>query len=203
MIRINLLPVRAARKKETQRFQLTVAGLATVLVVIISLGVYIYVRNEASALSTQVANDKKELEDLAKKVGELSKIEEEKSVVKEKLDTIKKLEENKVSSIRLFQVVSTALADRMWLSSIKDTGAMITLKGYAADENNIAEYVRRLESHTLDIGTPSLVVAHRVTESETKVEVFDFEISIARPVVEDKADTGKKGKKKAPKKSEG
>ncbi|MBI5886473.1 MAG: PilN domain-containing protein [Deltaproteobacteria bacterium] len=203
MIRINLLPVRAARKKETQRFQFTVAGLVTVLVVIISLGVYVYVRNESGALSTQVASDKKELEDLAKKIGELSKIEEEKSVVKEKLDTIKKLEDAKVSSIRLFQVLSTAMTEKMWLSSIKDTGATIMLKGYAADEGNIAEYVRRLSLHTQDIGTPSLVVAHRVTEAETKVEVFDFEITIARPVVEKKVDIDKLGRKKPSKKSEG
>jgi len=199
MIRINLLPVRAAKKKETQRFQLTVAGLVTFLVLIISIGFYLVERNAAGVLVDQIASEKKELDGLALKIGELSKIEDEKSVVKEKLDTVKTLEENKTSSIRLFQVVSGAMTDKMWISSITDIGASITLKGYAGDEANVAEFVRKLSAHTQELGTPELIVATRGAEKETNVEVFNFEISIARRVVEDKnADMGKKGKKKTP-----
>ena len=41
MIRINLLPVRAAKKKETIRFQLTIAGLFTFFVVAATILFYI------------------------------------------------------------------------------------------------------------------------------------------------------------------
>jgi hypothetical protein len=37
MIRINLLPVRAAKKRESVRFQLTVAGLITFFVIALGM----------------------------------------------------------------------------------------------------------------------------------------------------------------------
>ena len=56
MIRINLLPVRAAKKKESVRFQLTIAGLCTVFVIAVSVLVYISATSEASQLSTDITN---------------------------------------------------------------------------------------------------------------------------------------------------
>lgn len=193
MIRINLLPVRAAKKKETQRFQLTIAGLIIVLVVILSIGVYIIVRSEATALSDQVVADKQELEQLALKIGVLSKIEDEKAVVKGKLDAIKSLEENKTTSIRFFKIVSTSMPEKAWLASIKDIGETVTVKGYAVDEKNVTDLMRKLQEHAQDLGTIELVQAQRSVEKETKVEVVNFEITIFKHVKEDK---DKKGKKK-------
>jgi len=58
MIRINLLPVRAAKKKESIRFQLTVAGLATFLVAAVSIASYLVVGSEASSLNGQIATSR-------------------------------------------------------------------------------------------------------------------------------------------------
>ncbi|MBI5562586.1 MAG: PilN domain-containing protein [Deltaproteobacteria bacterium] len=195
MIRINLLPVRAAKKKETVRFQLTVAGLITFMVVMVSFGVYLMFRSEAGVLARQIETDKKELDDLAKKIGKLSKIEEEKAVVQEKLDTIKKLEEGKAGPVNLFKVVSRSMPDKAWLSNIRDDGAGVTLKGYAADERVVAELQRRLQEHVKDFGAPDLVVAQRVTEKETGVEVVNFEIRVTRPAAQVQV-KDKKAKKK-------
>lgn len=193
MIRINLLPVRAAKKKESQRFQLTVAGLITVLVLILSIGVYLMVSSEASTLATQVSDANKELEDLAKRIGVLSKIEDEKAVVKGKLDTIIKLEENKSNSIMLIKTISTSMPKSAWLSLVKDGGTSITIKGYAADEKNVADFMRNLQEHSKELGMIELIEATRSVEKETNAEVMNFEINITRPEVV----TETKGKKKS------
>ncbi|OGQ59674.1 MAG: hypothetical protein A3J24_10195 [Deltaproteobacteria bacterium RIFCSPLOWO2_02_FULL_53_8] len=198
MIRINLLPVRAAKKKESQRFQLTVAGLAIVLIIIISFGIYLYASGEARALSDQVAADKKELEQLALKIGVLSKIEDEKAVVQGKLDTIKTLEENKTSSIKLLKLISLSMPEKAWLASIKDAGESISIKGYAADEKNVADFMRKLLEHSAELGKIELIQAQRAVEKETNAELMNFEITIFRPVKEDKEKKDKKGKKKTP-----
>jgi type IV pilus assembly protein PilN len=84
MIRINLLPVRAAKKRESVRFQLTVAGLITFFVIALGMVFYLISSSEANALKEDIANGEAELSVLKQKIGELSKIKEQKRIVAEK-----------------------------------------------------------------------------------------------------------------------
>jgi type IV pilus assembly protein PilN len=81
MIRINLLPVRAAKKRESVRFQLTVAGLITFFVIALGMVFYLISSSEANALKEDIANGEAELSVLKQKIGELSKIKEQKRIV--------------------------------------------------------------------------------------------------------------------------
>jgi type IV pilus assembly protein PilN len=178
MIRINLLPVRAAKKKESIRFQLTVAGLVTFLVVAVSMAAYLVVRSEASSLKDQISSGQQELEQLKKKIGELSKIKEQKRVVEEKLNIITELEANKTGPVKLFQRVSAAMPDKAWIRTLREDGAMIAIDGFAADDEIVADAMRGLERSGL--GTVELDVAQRVVEKETGVEVVSFVIRVER-----------------------
>ncbi|CAG1065267.1 hypothetical protein BAC1_00846 [uncultured bacterium] len=178
MIRINLLPVRAAKKKESIRFQLTVAGLVTFLVVAVSMAAYLVVRSEASSLKGQIASGEQELEQLKKKIGELSKIKEQKRVVEEKLNIITELEANKTGPVKLFQRVSAAMPDKAWIRTLREDGSIIAIDGFAADDEIVADAMRGLERSGL--GTVELDVAQRVVEKETGVEVVSFVIRVER-----------------------
>lgn len=178
MIRINLLPVRAAKKKESIRFQLTVAGLVTFLVVAASMAAYMVVRSEAGDLNDQIASGQQELEQLKKKIGELSKIKEQKRVVEEKLRIIGELEANKTGPVKLFQRVSSAMPDKAWIKSLREEGKSIILEGFAADDEIIADTMRGLER--VGLSTVELDVAQRVIEKETNVEVVSFVIRAER-----------------------
>jgi len=178
MIRINLLPVRAAKKKESIRFQLTVAGLATFLVLAVSMAAYLVVASEASSLKGQIASGQQELDQLKKKIGELSKIKEQKRVVEEKLRIITELEANKTGPVKLFQRVSSAMPEKAWIRSLKEDGSVISIDGYAADDEIVADTMRGLERAGL--GNVELDVAQRVMEKETGVEVVSFSIKVER-----------------------
>jgi type IV pilus assembly protein PilN len=178
MIRINLLPVRAAKKKESIRFQLTVAGLVTFLVVAVSMAAYLVVRSEASSLKDQIASGQQELEQLKTKIGELSKIKEQKRVVEEKLNIIIELEANKTGPVKLFQRVSAAMPDKAWIRTLREDGSVIAIDGFAADDEIVADAMRGLERSGL--GTVELDVAQRVVEKETGVEVVSFVIRVER-----------------------
>lgn len=178
MIRINLLPVRAAKKKESIRFQLTVAGLVTFLVFAVSIAAYMVVRSEAADQRFQIASGQQELEVLKKKIGELSKIKEQKRVVEEKLKIISQLEANKTGPVKLFQRISGSMPEKAWLRTLRDSGGVITIDGYAADDEIVADTMRGLEKFGL--GNIELEVAQRVVEKETGVEVVSFIIKIER-----------------------
>lgn len=180
MIRINLLPVRAAKKKESIRFQLTVAGLVTFLVFSVSMAAYLVVRSEAGSLNGQIAAGQQELDQLKKKIGELSRIKEQKRVVEEKLRIISELEARKTGPVTLFRRVSAAMPDKAWITSLREDGIVITIEGYAADDEMVADTMRGLERAGL--GSVELDVAQRVVEKETGVEVVSFVMKVERPV---------------------
>ncbi len=180
MIRINLLPVRAARKKESVRFQLTVAGLITFFVFSLSLAGYFTLRGEASALSDDITRGNQELEELKKKIGELSKIKEQKRIVEEKLRIVENLEAARMGPVRLFKNLSDSIPERAWLQSIKDDGGIITLQGFASEDEVVAEFMRRLQK-VKDLGTVELDVAQRTTEQETGVDLVAFTIRLEKP----------------------
>lgn len=193
MIRINLLPVRAAKKKESIRFQLTVAGLATFLVAAVSIAVYLIAAAEARGLQEQIASGNQELNDLTKKIGELSKIKEQKRIVEEKLRIINQLESDRTGPARLLRNVSEAVPKRAWIKTLRDKDYQITIEGYASDDEVVAEFMRGLEK--ADMGKVELEVAKRETEKESGAEVVSFIIRLERerPVRELPANA--KGKK--------
>ena len=178
MIRINLLPVRAAKKKESIRFQLTVAALVTFLVFAVSMAAYLVVSSEAGNLKDQITSGQQELESLKKKIGELSKIKEQKRVVEEKLRIISQLEANKTGPVKLFQRISNSMPEKAWIRSLRDNGNVIAIDGYAADDEIVADTMRGLEK--FGMGNVELDVAQRVIEKETGVEMVSFVIKIER-----------------------
>lgn len=194
MIRINLLPVRAAKKKESLRFQLTVAGLVTFLVFVVMMAVYISKRSEASNLDEDLSRGNIELEELKKKIGELDKIKEQKRIVEEKLNVIRSLEAAKTGPVNLFARVGGAIPATAWLSSIKDEGAMVVLKGFAADDEVVADFMRGLQKHK-ELGSVELEVAQRTIEKETGSDVVGFTIRLEKHVEKPK-EKEKPGKKK-------
>ncbi|MFQ5736635.1 MAG: PilN domain-containing protein [Thermodesulfobacteriota bacterium] len=178
MIRINLLPVRAAKKKESVRFQLTVAGLATFFIIALMSVFYIAVRSDASSLRADIDKSRQELSALKAKIGQLSRIKHQKKVVEDKLQIIKKLEAQRTGPVEMFGKLSAAIPRKAWLHSVNERGAVTTLVGYAAGDEVVAEFMRRLQRQ--GIGSVELEVAQRGVEKETGVDVVNFIIRLRK-----------------------
>ena len=179
MIRINLLPVRAAKKKESLRFQYTVAGLITFLAISASLGVYLSARSDLSFAKDRVAKGQLELTQLKKKIGELSKIKEQKEVVEEKLNIVRSLEAARTGPAVLFRIIEKSRPEKVWLQKITDKGSVVNLEGYAENDEDMAEFMRRLAKFS-QVKSVELNVAKRVVEKETKTEVVSFILKLVR-----------------------
>ena len=185
MIRINLLPIRAAKKKESVRFQLTVAGLIILSVVAIMAAVYLKFRSDISLLGADIAAAEKELEGLKVEVGELTKLKEQKRVVQSKLDVVKKLESARTGPVDLFTKVSTAIPARVWLQSLQDRGRVVSVNGYASSDEAVADFMKGLEGFS-EFGKVELVVVQRAKskpgakEAKEAKELVEFSILIEK-----------------------
>ena len=180
MIRINLLPVRAAKKKESVRFQLTVAGLATFFILALMAVFYLTVWSDANGLKADIQKSQQELDTLKAKIGELSRIKQQKQVVEEKIAIIRKLEAQRTGPVELFRKLSESAPKKAWLQSMNDKGQVITLVGYSADDEVVAEFMRKLQRQ--ELGSVELEVAQRALEAESGVDVVNFIIRLEKEV---------------------
>ena len=179
MIRINLLPVRAAKKKESVRFQFTIAGLVTFLVLAVSLAVYFTARGEASSLSADISRGNEELAQLKTKIGELSKIKAQKKVVEDKLAIIVKLEAARTGPTELFIIISEAIPKKAWLKSFMEQGVRVTLNGYASTDEVVAEFMRRLQRNK-QLKRVELDIVKSEVEKKTNTDMVSFTIRLEK-----------------------
>ncbi len=179
MIRINLLPVRAAKKKESIRFQLTVAGLITAMVIAVSTAYYLKLESDVSMLEEDIDVMETELRKLKRKVGELAKIKEQKKLLQSKLDVVNQLEKARTGPVSLFFKISEAIPKKVWLVSLSEDGKNITLNGNAATDEDLAEFMRRLDAYS-DVKRVELVVARRTKAEGIGLDIVSFTINVER-----------------------
>ncbi len=181
MIRINLLPVRAAKRKETMRLQLTIAGLVTALVVVVCIGAFITLSTSVSGREDDIQTAEKDLEALQKKVGELSEVKKQKRVVQSKLDVVKKLDTARGGPVRLFKQISHALPENAWIEVFKDTGGSVDLQGFANTKSIVAEFMRKLQKYA-EFKTVELSIVQRIEPGtgSDDMELVSFSIRIER-----------------------
>jgi len=177
MIRVNLLPVRAARRKESIRQQFSIAGLSLLLLFIIMGGLYWGAASKISALDEDIKSGEAELRTLNKKVGELAKIKEQKKLVMEKLRVVNELEARRKGPVKLFQKISAAIPEKAWITSLKETSGGVTLKGFATTEEVVADFMRGLERFP-DLGRVELDIVNKVKKGS--VPHFSFTIRLVK-----------------------
>ncbi len=174
MIRINLLPFRAARKKENIRKQLSMYLLSLVFLLALMGYFYIDLTTSLSGLKTkqnELNAELKKYEEIIKRMAELEKRIKE---IRSKLDVIKQLEANKTGPVHLLDEIAKAVPkDKLWLTALKESRGTLTLNGTAMDNETVALFMTNLEKSEY-ISTVDLQSSKMRTLSEQRLNVSDF-----------------------------
>ena len=99
MIEINLLPVRAARRRESIRLQSSVAVLTIFLVIVCIILIQANLTKREEAVDKQTASVKEEIAKLEKIVGEIEKLKEERAKLEHKHAVIKNLDKGRMRAV--------------------------------------------------------------------------------------------------------
>jgi len=146
MIRINLLPYRAARKKENIRFQLNVFVGS---VVFAFLAIFWYNTMLSGSISDLNANIKSTKEQVAKYQAINKEIEEIKktlSTIEKKIEVITSLERDRKAPVQnLDNIYQLLVEKRMWYTHIEERGNTFKVSGVAIDNQTVADYMTRIE----------------------------------------------------------
>ncbi len=145
MIRINLLPFRAARKRENIKRQITIYGLVVVLSLAIMAWAYTQQKGTLSQLKKEEEQTTKELAKFKKELNEIRSLEKKIKEIETKLNVIKKLEEGKTGPVLLLSDIADAVPKgKLWLSSLSESKGKLTLAGTAMDNETIALFMDNL-----------------------------------------------------------
>ncbi|MDP2681575.1 MAG: PilN domain-containing protein [Deltaproteobacteria bacterium] len=175
MIRINLLPVRLAKKKESIRQQASVAGLSIVLLFIV-LGVFYFsITKSIAELNVSISVEEKNIAQFDKEIGELKNVESEKKAILEKLNIVKQLEIDKRRHLKIFSDITAAIPEKLWIDSLKDSGQTVTLIGFAGADDIVADFMRQLEK-TLVSWKVELEVINQVEKEKIKLAGFTIRL---------------------------
>jgi type IV pilus assembly protein PilN len=147
MIRINLLPFRAARKKENVRRQVSIFFLSLILVIILSFSFNFILSKKISGLTKKIEDTKTQLAKYNKINEEIEKIKKSLAILNQKIDVIKSLDLNRKEPVQLLEVMSKMIVpNRMWLTKFTTNEANVNISGIAVDNQTVADYMTRIET---------------------------------------------------------
>ncbi len=173
MIKINLLPVRASKKKETNRQQISILIISVVGVLLVGLSLYSLTIAKISATKEEVSKSEQEAQQLKSKIGQIDNIKKLQAEVKKKLDVLGQLRKEKSGPASRLAKLSDAVPEKLWLTKYTENAGNVSISGFAVSEDLIAEFMRNLQAST-DFTNVELQVSEQAEISGTKVKKFDI-----------------------------
>ncbi|MBA3027721.1 MAG: PilN domain-containing protein [Proteobacteria bacterium] len=169
MIRINLLPFRAARKKENVRRQLSVFVLSVILLLIALLGVQTWSSSKLKQMETRLDETRKEVVKYAKINETIKQYKNEISDNEKKIKVIQQLEANRTEPVKLIDAMTELIVpNRMWFTAFDAKGNNVDIQGIAVDNKTVADFMTRLENSSF------FSVVNLATVKQEKIRNLDM-----------------------------
>lgn len=144
MIRINLLPVREAKRQAGLKRQGIFLGIGAAAGVALSVCLNVAVTTQARAKEAAIREAQAELTKLQATRKEVEKYRAEKEEIERKLNVINQLERSRTGQVRILDEIATKIPDRMWLSELSLENGRMTMTGVSIDAEIVAEFMTLL-----------------------------------------------------------
>jgi len=178
MIRINLLPFRAARKKENVRRQISIFLLSFVFLLVVVIYYSVNLNQQINRLKVKNEETTAQLVKYNKINKEIASIKKKLTVLNQKVDVINHLDGSRTEAVLLLESMTELIVpDRMWFTSFTLKGNNIALKGVAMDERTISDFMKNLEGSYANVALKSM---KRKTIKGKNVNLKDFSFEMAK-----------------------
>jgi len=188
MIKINLLPYRVSKKKETATQQLVIMG-AILVVALAAIGVvYAVTIGKIRTAKAEITRSEEELATLKKKIGEIDNLKKLQAEVQKKLDILNQLRKEKTGPAVRLARMSDIVSERMWLTRYAESGGVVSISGLAYSEELIADFMNKIQGSP-EFTNVELQVSEQQEISGVKLKKFDITCSLNVPKKEEPSNT--------------
>ena len=187
MILINLLPHRdLARKKRKESFQV-VMFLSVLLGLLIAALIYWWFQQRITDQQSRNSYLQSEIAVLNQQIKEIDGLEGEITALRERQKAVEDLQSNRNLPVYLLAELVRQLPEGVYITSLKQSGLLVEVKGTAQSNERVSEVLRNLSSGTPWFSNPTLkeIVAGSVALSpkdQRKVVNFSLDFSLMLPV---------------------
>lgn len=192
MIRVNLLPHRAERRKARQVQFVLLSVISLVLGGFIVGFVHVAISTQISYQERRNAYLKQEILVLDKQIDEIRKLREQTQALLSRKTVVEDLQSTRSDVVHLLDQMLRILPDGVYLKSLRQTGYAINLVGYAQSSARVSTLMRSIEdSPWLD--TPILIEVHAASVGGKRLSEFSLKFNLTKQAAPAPATPGKKG----------
>ena len=184
MIRINLLPHRAEKRKQRRTQFYVLSATMVVLGVLIGFLVHSIYAGYIGQQEARNAFLKAEIAKLDKEIAEIRRLREQIDALLSRKQIIEDLQSTRSESVHLLNELAKGMPEGVYLKSVKQVGSRITLVGYAQSNARVSHLMRNLEESPF-LERPTLVEAKAATVDDRRVSEFTLGIGIERQKAEE------------------
>jgi type IV pilus assembly protein PilN len=181
MIRINLLPVRAAQKKERLRSQMSILALSLLAISVACGAEYIRMMTTIDDKKAEIASVETEINKLKKEIGEVTRYKKLQADLKKKLEVLQVLKDGRSGPVHLLDELNQALPDKLWLTDYSASGGSVSISGLAVDENVVAGFMETLGASPY-YGNVELKGISQQVKNKIKLQKFTLNCRATQPV---------------------
>lgn len=193
MIRVNLLPIKQARRRSAGRVQLILcAGLILLEIAVFAI-VWMAEASQLEDIEAEVSHNQEEVEKVEEDVERAEKLEKEKKELENQVSILNELEAKRTGPVRVLDELLVMLTPprdeearhvqagkdwnvewdprRLWIETLEESDGDFEMSGMALNADDVAEFLERLSSgdHFSNI---ELDVVQSVEEDDVRLVEF-------------------------------
>ncbi len=179
MIRINLLPHRAEKRRARQIQFIAFSAISVVLAGLLVGTVSIAIDTQISYQQRRNTYLKQQTAVLDKQIAEIKKLREQTQALLARKNVVEGLQSTRSDVVHLLDQMLRILPDGVYLKSLKQTGNRIALDGYAQSNARVSTLMRAIEdSPWLD--SPTLIEIHATTAGGGRISEFSLNFNLTK-----------------------
>jgi len=179
MIRVNLLPHRAEKRKARQIQLIAFAGISLLLGVAIVGFVHAAISTKISYQERRNQYLKDETEKLDKQIEEIKKLKEQTDALLARKTVVENLQTTRSDVVHLLDQMLRILPDGVYLKSLKQSGNRINLVGSAQSNARVSTLMRAIEDSPW-LESPSLVEIHASGTGGGRENLFTLNFNLKK-----------------------
>jgi type IV pilus assembly protein PilN len=180
VIRINLLPHRAEKRRARQIQFIALSAISAVLAALVVGAVQVAISSEISYQERRNEYLKQETAILDKQIEEIKRLREQTQALLARKNVVESLQSTRSDVVHLLDQMLRILPDGVYLKALRQSGKSINLVGYAQSNARVSTLMRAIEdSPWLD--TPSLVEIHASGAGAARLSEFTLNFNLTKP----------------------
>ncbi|MCX7033967.1 MAG: PilN domain-containing protein [Arenimonas sp.] len=180
MARINLLPWRAERRKLRQKEFVSMLGLASVVALLVSFLIVMYFNGQLEGQQNRNTYLRDQIVLVDQQILEIEELDKKKANLLARKQVIEQLQASRSQMVHLFDELVRTIPEGVRLSSIKQSGQILTLEGLAQSNARVSSYMRNLEDSGW-MSNPDLTIIETKGEDKGLPNVFSLKVTLKSP----------------------